>query len=123
MTSRESHTLHRAALAMLIVLQGVMLAALMTKTPPHPPLAVAPFALGPFLGASIAVAVAALVLEAETKAGVIASLLAIVLALVSFGPQKWFDPAIGRIWPAVFAAEAALVGLAYAVLAKARRNR
>ena len=56
----------RAALAILIVLQLIMLAALFAQTPPHPPVAVTPFALGPFLESSLAIAVA--------------------WALVSFGP-------------------------------------
>ena len=87
-----------AALSTLVILQLTMLAALFTQTPPHPPLAVAPFALGPFLGAAISIAVAAIVLGAtRTRLGTAVSVLAAVLALVSYGPQKWIDPAIGQI--------------------------
>jgi hypothetical protein len=101
-----------AALSTLAILQLTMLAALFTQTPPHPPLAVAPFALGPFLGAAISIAVAAIVLGAtRTRLGTVASVLAAVVALVSYGPQKWIDPAIGQIWPAVLLGEIAAVSL------------
>ncbi len=122
MHTPRPNSLSRAAISVLIILQVIMLAALMTKTPPHPPLFVAPFALGPFLGASIAIAVAALVLDAATVAGVIAALLAAVLALVSFGPQKWIDPAIGQIWPAVLLAEIAVIVVAVSVFRSLRRT-
>jgi hypothetical protein len=101
-----------AALCTLVVLQLTMLAALFTQTPPHPPVAVAPFALGPFLGASIAIAVAAIVLGAtQTRLGTAVSLLAAGLGLVSYGPQKWVDPAIAQIWPAVLLGEIAAISL------------
>jgi hypothetical protein len=101
-----------AALSTLVILQLTMLAALFTQTPPHPPLAVAPFALGPFLGAAISMAVAAIVLGAtRTGLGTAVSVLAAVLALVSYGPQKWIDPAIGQIWPAVLLGEIAAASL------------
>lgn len=112
-----------AALAVLVVLQATMLAALFSGTPPHPPIAVAPFALGPFLGTSISVAVAAIVLGATgTGPGATASVLAAVLALVSFGPQKWIDPAIAQIWPAVLLGEVAAGGLLFEA-ARQRRRR
>lgn len=101
-----------AALSTLAILQLTMLAALFTQTPPHPPLAVAPFALGPFLGASIAIAVAAVILgSSRTRLGAVASVLAAILGLVSYGPQKWVDPAIAQIWPAVLLGEIAAVSL------------
>ena len=50
----------RPGLVILGVLHLVMLSALYTETVPHPPLRVAPFALGPFLGATLAVIAAAL---------------------------------------------------------------
>jgi|SRR5882757_9272332 len=101
-----------AALSTLAILQLTMLAALFTQTPPHPPVAIAPFALGPFLGAAISIAVAAIVLGAtRTRLGTAVAVLAAVLALVSLGPQKWIDPAIGQIWPAVLLGEIAAVGL------------
>lgn len=114
MLSSASQTC-RASLGVLLVLQIVMLAALFARTPPHPPLAIPLFGLGPFLGASIAVAVAALQLgDAATRAGRVASLAAAALALLSFGPQKWFDPAFGGIWPAVVLAELAIIALVLA---------
>lgn len=114
MSSSASRTC-RASLGVLLVLQIVMLAALFTETPLHPPLAIPLFGLGPFLGASIAVAVAAFQLgDATTRAGRVASLLAGALALLSFGPQKWFDPAFGGIWPAVVLAQLAIIALVLA---------
>lgn len=112
MIATGPHVRAQAALLTLIILQVVMLAALYAQIPPHPPRAVAPFALGPFLGASISAAAAAMVLGATaTRQGLFAGLLAAALALISFGPQKWIDPAIGEIWPAVLAAEVAVAVL------------
>lgn len=105
------HSYIQAACAILAILQSVMLLALFAQTPPHPPLEVAPFALGPFLGVAVAIAVAACMLTREslsTPAKYIA-ILAAVLALVSFGPQKYIDPAFDRIWPAVITAQLAIV--------------
>lgn len=117
----KSPSVARAALSALVILQLTMLAALFTRTPPHPPLTVAPFALGPFLGASIAVAVAAIMLGAtSTRLGTAGSVLAAVFALVSFGPQKWIDPAIGQIWPAVLAGEVAAAVLLIGAAMKRR---
>ena len=102
----------QAALFVLVVLQLVMLGALYAQVPPHPPRTIPLFALAPFLGASIAIAGAAMVLGGtRTGSGTAISLLAAVLALVSFGPQKWLDPAIGEIWPAVLVSEIAVVVL------------
>ena len=100
------------ALSVLIVLQLTMLLALFTQTPPHPPLTVPPFALGPFLGASLALAVAALIpptMQRPAEKALV--LLATTAALVSFGPQKWFDPAIAQIWPAVLLGQLAAIAL------------
>ncbi len=102
--------LSQAALGVLVVLQLTMLGALFTQTTPHPPLAVAPFALGPFLGAALALAVAALMLGGTiNRVGVAVSLSAVLLSLVSYGPQKWFDQAIAQIWPAVLLGQIAAV--------------
>ncbi len=101
-----------ASIMVLLVLTSVMLAALFTRTPPHPPLEVPLFALAPFLGASLAIGFAALWL-ARRGAGVRLALVFAVTALVSFGPQKYFDPAFLRIWPAVLLAQAAIAVLAY----------
>ena len=90
-----------AALATLIILQLLMLTALYTQTAPHPPLAVAPFAIAPFLAVSLAACASALILGPATRAGSVLSVLAALLALISFGPQKYFDAQFPLIWPAV----------------------
>ncbi len=98
----------QAALLVLIVLQLVMVGAMFAQIEPHPPRAIALFALAPFLGVAIAIAGAALMLGGTANtAGAAMTVLAGLLALVSFGPQKWVDPAIGEIWPAVLTAEIA----------------
>ncbi len=93
-----------------MIVTGVMLLALMTRTQPHPPLEVAPFAIGPFLGASLAIGAAALhlVRHGARFGGALAILFAATV-MVSFGPQKYFDPAFSRIWPAVITAQIAVV--------------
>ena len=48
-----------AAIVALLVLTGTMVLAMFTRTEPHPPLVVEPFALGPFLAASLAIGAAA----------------------------------------------------------------
>lgn len=108
MAEPGSDRLSRAALAALVVLQSVMLAALYAGVAPHPPRVIPLFALGPFLAASIALAVFAWsLLAAPSLAGRVAAVAAALLALVSFGPQKLVDPAFGEIWPAVIVAAAA----------------
>lgn len=94
--------LPQAALGTLIILQLVMLASLFAGLAPHPPRAIPLFAMAPFLAASMAIATMALVLG--PLSGTIAKTLtgsAVITALISYGPQKWLDPAIGEIWPAV----------------------
>ncbi|MEM8753708.1 MAG: hypothetical protein AAGF90_12095 [Pseudomonadota bacterium] len=108
-----------AALIFLGVVQCLMLVALFTETPPHPPLAVAPFALGPFLSASVGLAFAAAWSRAR-GGGPTAPLLAVAAALVSFGPQKYFDAAFPQIWPAVIAAQAAMLVIGAGVVAGRR---
>lgn len=98
-----------AAIATLLVLTGAMLLAMFTRTEPHPPLEVEPFALGPFLAASLALGAAAhgLVVRGMRFAMALALLFALT-ALVSYGPQKYVDPAFPRIWPAVILAQVAI---------------
>ena len=98
-----------AAVAALLVLTGAMLLAMFTRTEPHPPLVVEPFALGPFLAASLAIGAAAygLAIRGMRFAMAIALLFALT-ALVSYGPQKYADPAFPKIWPAVIVAQAAI---------------
>lgn len=98
----------QAALAMLAILQTLMLLALLAGLPPHPPRLTPLFAMGPFLSASIAIAVAGILLaETPGRFPVVVSALAALLALLSYGPQKWIDPAISEIWPAVLLGQAA----------------
>ncbi len=100
MSSSERSIL--AALSVLVVLQLVMLFSLYAGVPPHPPASTPLFGMGPFIGAAIAVALASIILGplAGTSGRILCGLAA-VLALVSFGPQKYFDAQIGQIWPAV----------------------
>jgi hypothetical protein len=51
----HDNTASQAAILVLLVLTAAMLMALFSRTAPHPPLEVAPFALAPFLGASLAI--------------------------------------------------------------------
>ncbi len=107
-TNRNAH----AALSILIGLQAIMLASLLTTTPPHPPLTTPLFAMGPFLGSSISIAIAALVLGAtNSRGGTLLSAFAAILALISYGPQKWFDAAIPEIWPAVLSGQVAAIAI------------
>lgn len=91
-----------AGLVMLIILQAVMLASLFAGVAPHPPTKIPLGGIGPILGASFAVAAAAILLGPVTSgAGRVFALLAVVIALLSFGPQKYLDTQFPLIWPAV----------------------
>jgi hypothetical protein len=112
----EDRTLQRAALAVLFVLQVVMLGALFADVDPHPPLAIPFGGMGPFLGAALAVIVAAWI-SGSRGLGFVAA----ALALVSFGPQKYLDPQFALVFPAVLTAQAAVAALIYdAVIARRR---
>lgn len=101
-----------AALLTLIVLQIVMLSALYAGVPPHPPTATPLFGIAPFIGAALSAACAAILLGAtETKAGICLTLLAALLASVSFGPQKYADAQFPLIWPAVLVGQGAILTL------------
>ncbi len=101
-----------AAIVVLLTLTGIMVLSMVTKTPPHPPLEIPPFALGPFFGASLAFGFAALSISKENqRLGAFLAALFAVTALVSFGPQKYFDPAFSRIWPAVITAQIAAIAV------------
>ena len=108
MTGSSRSGVH-AAVLVLLVLTAVMLLALFTRTAPHPPLEVAPFALAPFLGASLAIGSVAFLGRDDSRVGSAFALLFALTALVSFGPQKYVDPAFSRIWPAVITAQGAIV--------------
>ena len=113
-----------AAILVLLVLTVVMLLALFSRTPPHPPLAVPPFALAPFLGASLALGAAALhLLRGSARHGFTLAALFALTALVSFGPQKYFDAAFPQIWPAVVTAQLAIGALAVSCFARFRQRR
>jgi len=91
-----------AALTTLILLQLIMLSALYAGIRPHPPEATPFFGIAPFIGASVSIALAAIIVQPlNNTAGRALSVLAVLTALVSFGPQKYFDAQIGLIWPAV----------------------
>lgn len=107
----------QAALACLILLQSVMLASLYAGVAPHPPAATPLFGIGPFLGASLSAAVAALILG-PSRAGRMLAAFAAVAALVSFGPQKYLDPQFGLIWPAVLSGQVAVGLIALRLLSR-----
>ncbi len=113
-----------AAILALLTLTGVMLLALFSRTPPHPPLEVPPFALGPFLGASLAIGTTAfpLLRQGARYGGALAVLFALT-ALVSFGPQKYFDPEFSRIWPVVITAQIAVIAIVAWTIVALRRGR
>ena len=106
----------RPACSMLIVVQGVMLTSLYFGVAPHPPRTIPLFALPPFLAVSIGTAVCAMQL-ADSGAGRILAGLAACFALLSFGPQKYFDPAFPEIWIAVIASQIAVLCIVYALIA------
>ena len=107
-------------LVVLAVLHGVMMAALMTQTPPHPPQSVAIFGMGPFLGAVLALITASLLVE-DTRVRTALIALVVVASLLSFGPQKYVDPAFPQIWPAVLCAQGAVLSACW-VLARGLRG-
>jgi hypothetical protein len=107
-------------LACLIILQTVMLASLYAGVAPHPPAATPLFGIGPFLGAALSAAVAALILG-PSGAGRGMAGLAAMAALVSFGPQKYLDPQFGLIWPAVLAGQVAAAVVLLGLLSRLPR--
>ena len=111
------------AVLILLILTAVMLLALFSRTAPHPPLEVAPFALAPFLGASLAIGAAAFhLLSQGSRYGEIAAIVFAVTAVLSFGPQKYFDPAFSRIWPAVVTAQLAVLLILVGCVSTWRRS-
>ena len=110
-----------AALSVLIILQLVMLTALYAGVAPHPPVATPLFGTAPFLGASMGAAAAAIVLGSNSsRAGRVLSLAATVMALISFGPQKYFDAQFGLIWPAVIAGQIASLAVVASLVSDPR---
>lgn len=112
-----------AALLALLVVSAVMLLAMVTKTPPHPPLTTPIFALGPFIGASLAIGGAALFLSnTGNPAWRYAAILFGVTILPSFGPQKFLVPEFHDIWPAVILAQISLVTLVVRLVSSFRTS-
>ncbi len=112
-----------ACIYALITLQSVMLLSLFTKTAPHPPLTVPPFALAPFLGMSISLGVlAATLIHHRLKPGYMAAVLFALASLVSFGPQKLLADELALIWPAVIFGLSASLALIYLSIASLRRD-
>lgn len=109
-----------AALSVLIVLQMIMLSALYAGIKPHPPVATPLFGIAPFIGASIAAALAAIIMTPATRGGRILSVLAALMAAASFGPQKYFVPEFPLIWPAVIGAQIAIVAIIANVVSRRR---
>lgn len=121
MTQPERHA--SAALVALIMLQLIMLSALYAGIKPHPPVATPLFGIAPFLGASVSIALSALIVQPLASAtGRALSVLAGLMALVSFGPQKYFDSQFGLIWPAVILGQIAAVVIFVHVLREAQAN-
>lgn len=100
-----------AALGALIILQLTMLAALLFKLPPHPPEVIPLGGMAPVIGVSLCAAFAALVFRGEGHSGRALTLCACLLAAISYGPQKYFDPAFSLVWPAVITAQIAIIAL------------
>lgn len=112
-----------AALSTLILLQLVMLLALFAGVRPHPPEATPLFGIAPFLGAALAVALCAILLQPlSTRSARGLSVLAALMALVSFGPQKYFNAEFGLIWPAVCLGQVAAVVIFVRVAVAARQK-
>lgn len=119
MTQPDRHA--SAAVVTLITLQVIMLSALYAGIKPHPPVATPLFGIAPFLGASVSVALSALIVHPlASRAGRTLSVLAGVMALVSFGPQKYFDAQFALIWPAVVLGQIAAVVIFVRVFRAAR---
>ncbi len=111
-----------ASLSALIVLQAIMLGSLYAGVAPHPPATTPLFAIGPFIGASIAMALAAIIMGPLERSGRVLAILAVLAALVSFGPQKYFDPQFALIWPAVLSGQIAALAMLLTLIKAARSS-
>ena len=93
MTENERQSF--AALATLIVLQVIMLSALYAGVRPHPPVATPLFGIAPFLGASVSVALAAMIVgPLRGRPGRGLSVLAALMALDLFWAAEVFRRAV-----------------------------
>lgn len=102
-----------AALIMLFTLHAIMLLSLYYGVKPHPPRAVTPFAMAPFLAVQLGLISISLYLLSTSRIAIYSSAIAAILSLVSFGPQKYLDPAFPEIWIAVLAAQIAIVTIGF----------
>ena len=101
-----------AALAALIILQLTMLGALFAQSVPHPPATIPLFGIAPFLAAALSAAAAAITIgPLDTASGRVLSVLAALMALRSYGPQKFLDAQFALIWPAVITGQIAAVAV------------
>lgn len=119
----QTHRQSYAALAALVILQGIMLGSLYAGVAPHPPATIPLFGMGPFLGAAIAAAIAAMILgPLDSRAGRLLAGLAALAALASFRPQKYLDAQFPLIWPAVISAQIAAIAV-FGALVTSRQRR
>lgn len=124
-----------AALASLVILNLMLLVFLLAGVQPSPPVTTSLFGMGPFLGANLAAGVSALILlpaldarhAAHTPGTALACRvligLTVVLALVSFGPHKLFNPMLPLIWPALAVAWVAVLTLVVRLVPMLLRSR
>lgn len=96
-----------------------MLGALYAGIAPHPPAATPLFGMAPFIAMAVSVALAAMIIGGARKAGKALAVLAALAAAISFGPQKYFDPAFPLIWPAVLCGQVAIVAIIVMVFKQA----
>lgn len=119
MTSDLQTRAMNAALISLVVLQAIMLGALYAGIAPHPPAATPLFGMAPFIAMAVSVALAAMIIGGARKAGKALAVLAALAAAISFGPQKYLDPAFPLIWPAVLCGQVAIVAIIVMVFKQA----
>ena len=112
-----------AGLAMLIILQGVMLAALFADAAPHPPATIVLGGIAPILAAGFATATGAMILgPASSGLGRGLAVVAVLIALLSFGPQKYLNDQFALIWPAVVLGQMSALMVLVSVLRGAVRT-
>ncbi|MEM9330792.1 MAG: hypothetical protein AAGA53_05670 [Pseudomonadota bacterium] len=112
-----------AALSTLVMLQMIMLGSLFAGIKPHPPALTPLFAIAPFLAVSVSTAISAMIVQPlNNRTGQILSTLACLMALISFGPQKYFDAQFGLIWPAVMLGQGAAL-IVFLHLLRAHRSK
>ncbi len=110
----------QAALTVLGVLQVVMLGSLYAGVPPHPPQSIALFGIAPFLAVSLSVIAASIILgPLDSRWGRGLAVASALCALLSFGPQKYFDAQFPLIWPTVVTAQLA-AGVIFYILFRER---